>query len=61
MDNKENKQGYVMFPWLIVSAPYVIVSDEKGTRKVWQIPFRKRIIYIIKNIIKNIFTKSKNL
>jgi len=57
MDNKENKQGYVWVPWISVSAPYVIVSDKKRTRKVWQIPFHKRIIYLIKNL----FTKSKQL
>ena len=35
LETKEIKSGVVSLPYIIITPPYMILSDKKGTRKIW--------------------------
>lgn len=35
LESKEVKPRIVYTPWVLVTTPYMMVSDKDGTRKVW--------------------------
>ena len=45
MGSKEIKPGIRYVPWIIVTTPYMIVSDKEGTRKVWTTSKWKIFLY----------------
>lgn len=47
LETKEVKGKTVYVPWLLVETPYMIFSDEKGTRKIWTKNKKKIILYYL--------------
>ena len=45
LESKEIKPGIVKVPYILVTTPYMIVSDKDGTRKVWIKSKRKIFLY----------------
>jgi hypothetical protein len=47
IETKEIKSGIVYAPYVIITTPYMIVSDKNGTRKVWTKDKKKIILYYL--------------
>jgi hypothetical protein len=48
----EAKTGIIRAPYVLVTTPYMILSDKNGTRRVWTINKNKIILYYLYRITK---------